>query len=69
MHISYIGLGQKVFVSDSLIFKIDISVAQLEYSDQVPRASHSRWSAPHQKLSTQDGQSYQQGTSYDILAR
>ena len=52
-----------------LIFMIDISVAQLEYSNQVPRASHSRWSAPRQKLPTQDGQSHQQGTDYNILAR
>ena len=52
-----------------LIFKIDILVGQPEYSNQGPRTSHSRWSAPHQKLPTQDGQSYQQSTDYNILAR
>ena len=52
-----------------LIFIIDISVAQPEYSNHVLRASHSRWSAPHQKLPTQDGQSHQQGTGYNILGR
>ena len=66
VHTSYINLGQKAFVSD---IHDDISVAQLEYSNQVPRASHSRWSAPRQKLPTQDGQSYQQSTDYNILAR
>ena len=52
-----------------LIFIINISVAQSEYTNQVLRASHSRYSAPHQKLPTQDGQSHQQGTDYNILAR
>ena len=49
-----------------LMFKIDISVGQPEYSNQVPRAFHSRWSAPHKKLLTQDGQSYQQDTDYTL---
>ena len=52
-----------------LLFRIDISVVQLEYNNQVPRAPQSRWSAPHQKLPTQDGQSHQQGTCYNILGR
>ena len=45
------------------------NLAQLEYSNEMSSASHSRWSAPHQKLPTQDGQSHQQGTDYNILAR
>ena len=66
-HASYINLGKKRLCQ---IFIIDISVAQLEYSNQEPKASHSRWSAPRQKLPTQDGQSYQQkSTDYNILAR
>ena len=66
VRLSYISLGKKCLC---LIFIIDISVAQSESSNQVLRASHSRWSAPHQKRPTQDGQSHQQGTDYHILGR
>ena len=64
---SYINLCQKAFVSD--IHNRYFSGSARIYSNQVPKASHSRWSAPHQNFPTQDGQSYQQGTDYNILAR
>ena len=48
---------------------MNITGAQSECSNQEPRFSHSRWSAPHQKRPTQNGQSYQQDTDYNILVR